>query len=255
MYHKAIIAEMGSHLEPGTTIRELCPRCNGGSSNELSLSITKDEDGQLVWQCFRASCDERGGTGGGETHSVVTKPKRKVFTGRVRDLSEAELQRIAELWYIVDPENWWWTDAHMGRVAMSIRSPKYTHRGWVLRDIYGRSKVKALTYVDEGEEALSWYKTDLYAPTVVVEDLPSAIRASVYVNAIALCGTGVGLSRAEEIRKYATLPVIIALDQDATQEAFRIAHKWSLLWGDVQVLPLQKDIKNMTETELEALLG
>ena len=87
-----------------------------------------------------------------------------------------------------------------------------------------------------------------------MEDIPSAVRASCYTNSIALCGTGIGLTRAEEIAEYAPRPIIVALDQDATAEAFRIARKWALLWGDVKVLPLQKDIKNMEEEDICQLL-
>lgn len=254
--HKAIVVELASSLEPGTTIRELCPRCNGGSTNELSLSITTTEDSHVLWQCHRSSCTEKGRTDGVQgPDSVIRAAKRRsVFFGKTVDLSPEHLARINELWGITDPKHWWWTDEHMGRVCMSIRSPKYVHRGWVLRDIYDRSRVKALTYVDEGEEGISWYKGHLNAPTVVVEDIPSAYRAGQYVNSVALCGTGLGISRAEEIAEYATRPIVIALDQDATAEAFRIAHRWALLWGDVKVLPLQQDIKNMKEKDIESRL-
>lgn len=252
---KAIVLELAQQLDQGSTIRELCPRCNGGSSNELSLSITLGEDGQVYWNCFRASCEEKGTTATlGIKAAPVPAKRKRVFEGQVRDLESGELEIIRTLWGITDPPYWWWTDSLMGRVAMSIRSPKYVHRGWVLRDIHGRSRTKALTYVDENEEGISWYKTTPDAPTVVVEDIPSAVRAMKYVNAVALCGTGVGLSRAEEIAEYASRPVIVALDQDATREAFRIAHKWALLWGDVKVLPLKQDMKNMREKDLKDLL-
>lgn len=138
---------------------------------------------------------------------------------------------------------------------MSIRSPKYLHRGWVLRDIYNRSDVKALSFIDEGEEGISWYKNHVGAATIIVEDIPSAVRASSVINAVALCGTGVGLSRATEIAEHAQNGILVALDQDATAESFRIARKWSLLWGDVAVIPLKRDIKNMDETEVQQLLG
>lgn len=255
MNHKAIVVELASPLDNGTTIREICPRCGGGSTNEQSLSITKSEDGHVLWQCFRASCTEKGTTNSVGRSSVLPAKKRRVFTGKVEPLSSAHLERIYKLWGIVKPPYWYWTPEHMGRVAMSLRSPKYMHRGWVLRDIYNRSAVKALTYVDEGEEGISWYKTTIGAPTVLVEDVPSAVRASTSgVNAVALCGTGVGATRAEEIAEYATRPVIVALDQDMTAESFKIANRWALLWGDVTVLPLKKDMKDMSEENLKEML-
>ena len=135
---------------------------------------------------------------------------------------------------------------------MSVRSPKFVHRGWVLRDITGRSRTKALTYIDEGQEGLSWYKTTPNAPTVVVEDIPSAVRASRYVNAVALLGTGIGADRALEIAENSS-SVIMALDNDALALSFRWARRYALLWGDVEVQPLKKDIKDMNEDDIKEL--
>ncbi len=47
----------------------------------------------------------------------------------------------------------------------------------------------------------------------------------------------------------------MALDQDAIGLSFRWARKWSLLWGDVKVLPLKKDLKDMNEQELKEILN
>ncbi len=139
---------------------------------------------------------------------------------------------------------------------MSVRSPKYTHRGWVLRDMSGNARSKTLNYIMDVEESLSWYIKDREAPTILVEDMPSALRASRYVSACALLGTNCGLAKAIEIASYASLKMIyIALDQDATAQAFVIAKTWGLLWNEVKVLPLSKDIKDMEEDELCQLLS
>lgn len=48
---------------PGVENRMLCPKCNGGDSEELSLSLFLDEDGfSAVWMCFRAKCGWKGST-------------------------------------------------------------------------------------------------------------------------------------------------------------------------------------------------
>lgn len=45
---------------PGT-YRMICPKCNGGSSGELSFSVTIDDTGKsAVWHCFRGSCEYAG---------------------------------------------------------------------------------------------------------------------------------------------------------------------------------------------------
>jgi hypothetical protein len=163
--------------------------------------------------------------------------------------------KIQERWGVVDPPHWYWSPEY-NRLAMSIRSPKYTHRGWVLRDLSGHARIKALTYLEEGEESLSWYKTNRNAPTVLVEDIPSAVRATTAgVNAVALLGTGVGLGKAEEIARHAQRPIIVALDQDATSQAFDRVQRYSLLWDNPEVMMLKKDIKDMTSEEVQQLLG
>lgn len=258
MNYKSEIVLLGADLQIGESIRILCPRCEGGSTAEKSLAITRDENNALVWQCFRASCIEKGSTAKTGTlmpGTVTPRPKpRKEFTGKTVPLSDKLKERIHTMWGITDPPHWYWTPEYGGRVAMSVRSPKYTHRGWVLRDIRGRSAVKALTYIENNEEGLSWYKTTPGAGTLLVEDIPSAVRASTYVNSVALLGTGIGIARAHEIAEFASRPLILALDQDATALSFKWANKWALMWDDVIVLPLTKDIKDMKESDVESLL-
>lgn len=240
-------------LDIGENKRTICPACHGGSSEERSLSITLGDDAVLRWQCFRAKCDLGSGTNAKpqiNIHSTpLVKPRTK-FEGVVRDLDDYYREWILKNWGIQSPEHWWFTPEYGGRIAMSVRSPKFLHRGWVLRDITGNASTKALTYIDENEEGLSWYKTTPNAPTVVVEDIPSAIRASSFVNAVALLGTGIGLDRAIEISEHARHGVIMALDNDAIDLSFRWAQKYALLWGDVSVLPLAKDIKDMKENAI-----
>ena len=248
----------GAELTQGETTREICPLCGGGTQSEKSLAITRDDEGGLVYICHRASCGSRGTTlyKGGAMLPKLSEPvrKRKVFEGKTVALSKYLLDKVHTLWGIRNPEYWYWTKWGGGRLAMSIRSPTYVHRGWVLRDIMDRLSVKALTYLEPEEEGLSWYKEHPDQPTILCEDIPSAVRASKYVNAVALLGTGVGLSKAAEIEKYATRPIIVALDQDATSTAFNIAMRYSALWGDVEILMLEKDIKDMNEDEVRDLL-
>ncbi len=140
---------------------------------------------------------------------------------------------------------------------MSIRTPKYSHRGWVLRDIEGHSQSKALTMLDPLATPLSWYRNRNLSSrgTILVEDIPSAVRASKYINACALLGSGAGVERASEIDRVATRPIYIALDQDATKGSFAMWHKWSLTWGPgCTVMPLRFDLKDLQEKDLERLL-
>lgn len=246
---------LSESLQDGYTIREVCPACEGGSTHEMSLAITRLE-GELVWQCFRARCGITGCSGRSSTaQAVQVKKPRRVWEGTTYPLPPKVSEAIFERWGIADPPHWYWTTDYGGRVAMSIRSPHDTHRGWVLRTLSQGVSTKALTYVNENEEGISWYKTHPHVGTVVVEDIPSAVRASLYANSVALLGTGISDRRAMEIQSHAPLPIIMALDQDAIDLSFKWARKYSLLWGDVKVLPLARDIKDMQEQELKELLN
>lgn len=255
---------LGSTLALGSKSREICPLCEGGNSREKSLSISLSEDGQLSWNCFRDSCTIKGNSGGSYGVSTEHRPVKKEvirpkFSGITNSLSEAELSLIGGLWGIADPAYWYYTEEFGGRIAMSIRSPKYRHRGWVLRDISGNARTKALMYT-EGSDVItqSWYKSvdRKVRGTILVEDIPSAVRASKYIDSVALLGTGVGIEKAVEIAMYKRAgPVYVALDQDATRQAFKLVDKWAGIWGEVSVLPLEKDIKDMDETSLRMLLG
>lgn len=211
-----------------------------------------------MYQCFRASCDVKGALGVSKRPAIADakpeKKKRKTWDGTPEPLPEQVQRWIKNKWGIEDPPYWYYTTDYYGRIAMSIRSPKDTHRGWVLRND-GSSDPKALTFVEENEEGISWYKTHPHRPTILVEDMPSAVRASTYVNAVALLGTMIGPDRAVEIADFATRPIIVALDQDATALSFRWVNKYALLWGDVKILPLSKDIKDSTEDEVCQLLS
>ena len=251
------IVLLAARLSMGENTREICPVCDGGSTREKSLSITMFEDG-IKWKCFRASCGVKGTTMPEDNLCDIpvttTMVKKSTFEGHTKKLSEFHLQKIETLWSITNPDFWYWTPEYGGRIAMSIRSPKYRHRGWVLRDIRGMARQKALNFINEGEQGLSWYRRHKKGPTVVVEDIPSAVRAEKYMNSVALLGTGIGPDRALEIADYATRPVILALDQDATALSYQMGDMWKLLWDEVKVLPLRRDLKNETEDNLRRIL-
>jgi hypothetical protein len=131
---------------------------------------------------------------------------------------------------------------------MSIRSPENQHRGWVLRSL-NPGGTKALTY----GEGPSWYLNHDEKPIWLVEDIPSAVRAAKYVNAVALLGTRISDDAAMELSSHSS-GVVIALDQDATKVSFKLYNQYRGLWKRTRIQPLKKDLKNMTEAELKELL-
>ena len=91
---------------------------------------------------------------------------------------------------------------------------------------------------------------------MVVEDIPSAVRIMQNgVNAVSLLGTLVNDDKAYELNDYASRPIVLALDNDATYKAFQITKKYGLLWDKWQVMFLKKDFKDMSNEEIQQKLG
>jgi len=242
---------LGSELTEGQSLRTICPMCHGGTTAEKSLSITRHEG--LVWNCFRSKCGITGATNRATFGKSDTNPKERLtWEGTTHELPPKVAEEVQTLWGISAPESWYWTTDYGGRVAMSVRSAADVHTGWVLRAL-GPARTKVLSFIEEGL-GLSWYRTHADGPTYIVEDIPSAIRVSSYANSVALLGTRITIERANEIVDFGTMPIIIALDQDATDEALRYVTRFALLLNNPRALLLKKDCKNMTEKEVKEAL-
>lgn len=61
-------------MAAGSSHKVVCPKCEGGRTRELSLSVQIDDDGQgATWNCKRGSC---GWTGGGKVQGAERSPRR-----------------------------------------------------------------------------------------------------------------------------------------------------------------------------------
>lgn len=248
-----------AYLEEGDAARIVCPTCGGGSSSERSLSLSKT-DGTVLWNCHRATCDERGAHGGGASNFVRTKqegsePRKARITpydGELEPLTpewESYLHDVvgftAEHLEIARPM--YATEEH--RIAWPVFSPLGYRRGWVLRSYDKSERTKSLTRMDREEPHLSWYRRVNNTSCVVVEDAPSAVRAALYTDSVALCGTGCNLDYAGEIAAHYR-NVVWALDADATDQSIKLMRKHALLFENSSVLVLEQDMKDMEEEEL-----
>lgn len=98
-----ILEQVGIRLasyEPGTK-RVICPECLGGSSREVSLSLTIYEDGKnAVWNCFRANCGYSDGTQGilKRDANLLTKPSQNglVHFGELEKSSDPDSDKADE---------------------------------------------------------------------------------------------------------------------------------------------------------------
>jgi hypothetical protein len=256
------IALHGASLEAGERIRIVCPVCGGGSAKEKSMDISRTDEGNIIWNCHRGSCDgSSGGKGGGNLVRTRHEPRKQSMNPYRGDVVRLEDEQCNFLCKKIG-----WTEEHIGMgqprwapdeecYAFPIFGPMGLRRGYVLRNYAGGTQTKARTRMDEAEPHMSWYRHRGSPSTVVVvEDIPSAVRAAKYVNAIALCGTGCGPDYAQEIQAHAP-NVVWALDADATNLALRLHREYSLLFLTSRVQPLAMDLKDMAEVDLAKLLG
>ena len=132
--------------------------------------------------------------------------------------------------------------------ALDIRDCDGHTVGVVDRDYRGRVP-KAISYWFNDVPKLHVRRTR-GGPILVVEDIQSAIKGSRYIDSVALLGSYISMEQAKHLRQL-TDTIYLALDEDATATAYKLANKYGFYFRNFQVIPLSKDIKDMNEQELE----
>jgi hypothetical protein len=229
----------------GETVSQIvCPICA-----REKLSITRGLDG-IVYNCYRASCSARGfipDSGVLQPHVVRTTRIGNPYLGEIVPL---DVEQGACLGFSIDnfltARPMWSLGTE--RIAFPILSPKGSRRGWVLRAYDGRTP-KALTYLNSDELRLSHYQKGKDKIAVIVEDIPSAVKAAKYMSAVALLGTSMDEDAIAELQANYD-DIIIALDKDATRQAIALQRRVALRFNRVDVVLLPMDLKDMEEKDL-----
>jgi hypothetical protein len=229
--------------------------------------IVSNEGGRIAWYCFRDSCGERGQyfTGSGIAEpSEREEPPLRPYTQPLRWLDAIELEYFkAEYGIRADQAGIKRAFQDGNRYALPIRTYYGDLMGWISRRPWGApddGTAKSLTYWHMRGPLLAWNASPRYtldrAPVVLaVEDQLSAIRAHqmLGVATVALLGTGVNQEKIGAIQRH-TDNLVIALDKDATGQAFNIARKWGQAFKSCRVLILEHDIKDMHQSSLRELV-
>jgi hypothetical protein len=251
-------------LHKGESKREICPKCGGGASKERTLSITVDEDGWLLWHCFRASCGAQGrkllwgvvGQDGG-----TPKKLPKAFTGALVDIHNTPAGKWLEekfgiLTYKGRCVTEWRYAPECDRIYIPYYGPDGQFRGSLLREWKTPLTPRNLVYKEILDEPfIGWFHEPDNTPPVLVEDAISALKVyQAGLNAISLCGTHLSPTMVREIlSKYPR--AVIALDKDATAKAVGYAGTFRHLLG-LKVWKLEKDLKYEEEERIrEAYYG
>jgi len=88
----------------------------------------------------------------------------------------------------------------------------------------------------------------------LVEDQYSAMRLSSTVNAAALLGTNISESLIENLLMSGVRNVTLCLDKDASFKAMKYHNKYGQLFTTFKVAFPPRDIKNMSENELDRFI-
>ena len=81
----------------------------------------------------------------------------------------------------------------------------------------------------------------------------SAVKLSKYMPTVALLGTSLSPEGAQEIASMKPKHVTIALDEDASNTAYRLRRFYALMWPACDVIKLKKDVKDMSYHQIEEL--
>lgn len=216
------------------------------------------------------------------------------WRGRVNPLDKVDREYFAERFGIStvdalatirktgdweDKDGIWHDGVQNTRYIFRIMSPFGYTRGHLLRNptwsgsprppLGGWGSIKAQTYMAKDDVPLSWYPCDeeRHLPPgtpfyrcdrrlVVVEDVLSAIKVQqAGLSAVALLGTGLSNNKVAEMIRWRPEEVIIALDADATDQAFRHARKYGLAFPRTRVAILEQDLKDTPASKIREVLG
>ena len=261
----------GRQIAPGTSDNGLlCPFCNGGKHGEKALSITRRDDGVILFLCHRASCSKGGrvtitGRVPVDVRSQEGNPPKKpeftprIYQGESRALQLPELRELEQRYGLFLPD--WkrvgaFVDVASGRLGVPVPSPYHSNRrGVELRSIWPLTEgPKTLHYREINEQWIGWFTSDTSKyPVVLVEDCISAIKISRHFIAVALMGTNISLDDIMEVSKFND-NIVLALDRDATEKAFAYQRKFKYIAPHMRVVALQRDLKYETDARIMELI-
>jgi DNA primase len=200
-------------------------------------------------------------------HVVVGVPApAKPYIPKLVQLPESVIEYLKERYELdegkIQKQGWAWTYWMGGALAMPIRNRWFNVVGFNLRTLKAPKRSRIIL-CDPSSEVLAYYIAEsepagilnnAHLPLLVVEDQLSALKASKWLNSVALCGTNLSDGKVVDLTKTHAKHVIIALDNDASHKAVDYLRKYSVFFDKLSVLLLDKDIKDCSENEIVKLL-
>jgi len=260
-------------LPIGESRKSRCPVCDGGMTREVSFSVTRDQSG-ILYNCYRAKCSTAGfvPTAGQLIPASRKTPKTRPYHYPVLPLEVCDEEYFYQRFEIANTEHIFRSERD--EYILPILDARGLTRGYTVRQpVWSGSpqaprggttfstvpKARCFPHVPEPMQSFYFPGSGLYRrqqTLVAVEDQVSAIKvAQEGFTAVALCGTTVNMDKIREWSTLSPAQVLIALDADATGEAFKIARRWGLAFPVVRVVMLERDLKDELSSDIAHVLG
>ena len=242
-----IVSDM--NVPVGSTIRTKCPSCG-----QRTFTVTNNM-GSLVWNCFRMSCDLKGGT---RVRMTVDDIRTQLsdaerFAGAEFDVPEYLVPANHDV--ITWASDTYGLDAAELGLMYDVREHRAVfpimHEGKIV-DATGRALGKRLPkWRRYGKSGLP-YAHGCGKVAVVVEDCVSAavVGGGNFVG-IAVLGTSLSDAHKKFLAQFST--AVIALDPDAVRKTLLMAKELRGHVDDVRVLYLTDDLKYRNPTDMTNL--
>ena len=230
-------------LNIGESKRLNCPSCNGYKTFTVTNNM-----GQMLWNCYKSSCQLSGSKRVSLSASDIKKHRQDV---------EKDNEPFVMPEYIVpyDKENYY--DIPKDKLMYDVKEHRVVfpviHEGRVV-DANGRSLGKRIPKWKRYGKSDLPFVSGHGKVAVVVEDCVSAsvLDSEVYVG-VAVLGTSLSESHKRYLSQFST--AIIALDPDALPKTMAFAKELRAYVNDVKVLRLQDDLKYKKKDDIENLIN
>jgi len=230
-------------LSIGESKRLNCPSCNGYKTFTVTNNM-----GQMLWNCYKSSCQLSGSKRVSLSASDIKKHRQDV---------EKDSEPFVMPEYIVpyDKENYY--DIPKDKLMYDVKEHRVVfpviHEGRVV-DANGRSLGKRIPKWKRYGKSDLPFVSGHGKVAVVVEDCVSAsvLDSEVYVG-VAVLGTSLSESHKRYLSQFST--AIIALDPDALPKTMSFAKELRAYVNDVKVLRLQDDLKYKKKDDIENLIN
>ncbi len=245
-----IISDMD--IPNGQTKRMDCPNCGGTKTFTVTNNL-----GSLVWNCYKATCNVRGGN---RIH--MTAEEIRTSFNNTEDFAFQNTFELPEyvVPYSLEVQHWaesWRLDAKKLGLMYDVKENRVVfpvmHDNKIV-DATGRALSKRLPkWKRYGKSGLP-FNFGCGRVAVVVEDCVSAavVGYGSFVG-VALLGTSLQDSHKGYLAQFST--AVIALDPDALPKTLQMAKELRGHVNDVRVLRLIDDLKYRNPTDMENLYG